>query len=116
MGGEERRQGMVELLDEIKSLRKEIIDNTKLTSEIGRTVAVVEDRQTKNTIPTLEKIGKVLYGNGEKGLLQDHAVCQDRLRNVEKGIGDAKAWLLTLASGIALGGLGVLVRHLIKAG
>jgi hypothetical protein len=70
-----------------------------LVQQLGKLqedVNEIKQRQMELTIPKLTKIEKCLFGNGDEGLLEEHAVCRDRIKIYEKISGNVSRIIATL--------------------
>lgn len=64
-------------------------------------------RQQEMTIPTLIKLEKCIYGNGKKGLMDEHAVCQEKLNRYDKMTDKLVAIIITIILQFVLTGSGL---------
>lgn len=50
-------------------------------NQIAEMVREMHQRQNERTIPAIEKVEKAVFGNGKKGLLEEHLICKTNVNN-----------------------------------
>ena len=71
-------------------------------------------RQQELTIPSLQKIERCLYGNGKKGLMEEHAICQEKLGRYDKITDKLVGIIITIILQFVLTGSGLAFLYFKK--
>jgi hypothetical protein len=77
--------------EHMEAISKELIAMKMLLMQLHQ-------RQNEFTIPKLTNIELRLFGNGKKGLLEEHAICQQKLNHLD----GLRGWVKSMAVALAV--------------